>query len=105
LPPPKHGGGGDGSVMSAMCPDETDGGTEGGGADGGATDVAATEGAGGDDGGSVCDGGGSSIDAVITPMACAANGPNPNAIDRYSQGYTQDPNNLSRVQMTLLSMS
>ena len=50
-------------------------------------------------------GGGGDVNSVVTPVACAGTGPNPNAIDKYSQGYTQDPNILSQVQMKLASLS
>ena len=35
---------------------------------------------------------GNNINNLVTPVSCAGVGPNPNAIDKYSQGYTQDPN-------------
>jgi beta-glucosidase len=45
------------------------------------------------------------VNHVVTPMACAGTGPNPNAIDKYSQGYTQSSDILSEVQMALAQMS
>jgi beta-glucosidase len=92
LAPPRSRGDGGPSGMSALCSDETDGGIDAGGDD----DA-------GDDGGAP--GGGNNIDNVVTPMACAGVGSNPNAIDRYSQGYTQDPEVVSRVATALQSMS
>jgi beta-glucosidase len=45
------------------------------------------------------------ITNVVTPVSCAGVGPNPNAIDRYSQGYTPDPVVVAQVQATIASMS
>jgi len=48
---------------------------------------------------------GNNVDNIVTPISCASNGANPNAIDKYSQGYTQDPKILAQVQSTISSMS
>jgi hypothetical protein len=45
------------------------------------------------------------IDNVVTPVSCVGTGANPNAIDKYSQGYTQDKGLVSQVQSTISSMS
>jgi beta-glucosidase len=95
LPPPQRRGDGGLSGMSLLCSEENDGGVQEGVKDGGDDGP-------GDDGETD---GGDNITNIVTPVACAGTGPNPNAIDKYSQGYTQDPNILSRVQMTLASMS
>jgi beta-glucosidase len=89
LAPPKYiarsGTGG----MPAMCSDETDAGVDAG-----------------DDGGNDDDGGtDAGAGVVITPVACAGTGPNPNAIDRYSQGYTPSQDILDRVQATVSTMT
>ena len=80
---PKVTGGG-GASGSALCGDDTDAGVD-------------APSAGGDD-----DAGAGS---VITPVACAGVGPNPNAIDRYSQGYTASQDVLDRVHSTVSAMS
>ncbi len=90
LPAPTSTGGGP-SGMGALCNDTDDGGIDAAADDGGADDGSA--------------GGGGDVNSVVTPVACAGTGPNPNAIDKYSQGYTQDPNILSQVQMKLASLS
>lgn len=84
LDPPKHNSN-TGGTTGNVCEDEDP--------DGG-VDAGDDEPDGGDD-----------IDRVVTPVACAGSGPNPNAIDRYSQGYTQDPAVLAKVQATLSSIS
>ena len=56
-------------------------------------------------GGDDNDGGPSGAGIVITPVACAGTGPNPNAIDRYSQGYTPSQDILDRVQPTVSTMT
>ena len=81
LPAPASTGGGL-SGVGALCNDTDDGGIDAD--DGGADDGSA--------------GGGGDVNSVVTPVACAGTGPNPNAIDKYSQGYTQDPNILSQVR-------
>ena len=89
LAPPKytpHGGTGG---MNAMCSDETDGGVD-------ALDDSGDDNDGGTDAGA---------GVVITPVACAGTGPNPNAIDRYSQGYTPSQDILDRVQATVSTMT
>jgi beta-glucosidase len=91
LPAPTSTSGGGPSGMVALCNDTDDGGIDAAADDGGA-----------DDGGA---GGGGDVHSVVTPVACAGTGPNPNAIDKYSQGYTPDPNILSQVQMKLASLS
>jgi beta-glucosidase len=87
LPLPKVTGGDGSSGMMAMCTDEADAGADAGTDSGG--DDASADGAG----------------AVITPVACAGTGPNPNAIDRYSQGYTASQDVLDRVHSTVSAMS
>ncbi len=87
LAPPKSSGGGGSSGMSALCSEESDAGA--GASDSGGGDDASGDGAG----------------SVITPVSCAGIGPNPNAIDRYSQGYTPSPDILARVQSTIAAMS
>jgi beta-glucosidase len=92
LPPPKHnsnaggGPGGAGELCSAG-EGQNDGGTDAG-PEGGAEGGSATN-----------------VDNIVTPVACAGSGPNPNAIDRYSQGYTPDPAVLSQVQSAISTMS
>ncbi len=90
LAPPIQIAGGGGSNGSVQCIDDSDVGRDAGGLQGsgdGAVDA------------------GSNIDNVVTPVACAGNGPSPNAIDNYSQGYTQSQDVLDRVHSTLASMS
>ena len=71
-----------------MCSDETDAGAD-----------VATDGGDGDDASA------DSTSNVITPVSCTGTGPNPNAIDRYSQGYTASQDILDRVQTTVSAMS
>jgi len=85
---PKITGGGGAPGSTAMCTDEADAGAGSDSATGGGDD-ASTDGAG----------------SVITPVACAGTGPNPNAIDRYSQGYTPSQDVLDRVHATVSAMS
>src|SRR5438270_5281259 len=73
-----------------MCTDQSDGGAAPSSSGGG--DDASTE---------VTDG----AATMITPIACAGTGPNPNAIDRYSQGYTQSQDILDRVRSTTSAMT
>ena len=55
---------------------------------------------------SSADGGGeNNIDNVVTPISCVGTGANPNAIDKYSQGYTQDKGLLTQVESLRSSMS
>jgi beta-glucosidase len=68
--------------------------------------------AGNDDAGGVdvdvdagADGGGNDINNIVTPVSCAGSGANPNAIDKYSQGYTPDPAVLSQVQSAISTLS
>jgi len=84
LPAPK-GLSGDGSAMTGACPivASADGGVDG------VSTVMAT----GD------------IENVVTPVSCAAVGTNPNAIDKYSQGYVQADDVNMQVQNTLNSMT
>jgi beta-glucosidase len=93
LPPPKgrsNAGGASGNTDD-LC--STDNSGDDGGVDGGP------------DGGR--DGGGNDVDNIVTPVSCAGSGtsPNPNAIDKYSQGYTADPAVLSQVQSSIATMS
>jgi len=85
LPPPLHNAGGGGSGMTEMCLDDSDAGADAG-----------VDSPSGDDGGA---------GNAVTPVACAGTGPNPNAIDRYSQGYSPSPDVLSRVQSTIAAAS
>jgi beta-glucosidase len=83
LPAPK-GLSGDGSVnLMGACPAVPDGGVDG------ASSLIVT----GD------------IENVVTPVACAAVGTNPNAIDKYSQGYTPTADLTAQVQQTLNTMN
>jgi beta-glucosidase len=91
LPSPKNNlntGGASGS--NDICNEDQDGGAMDAGLDG--------------DGGGDADGG-NDIDNVVTPVSCAGSGANPNAIDKYSQGYTSDPAVLSQVQAAISTMS
>src|SRR2546423_1881191 len=85
LAPPKYTARGGTGGMAAMCSDETDAGVD-----------AMDDGGNDDDGGTDAGAG-----VVITPVACAGTGPNPNAIDRYSQGYTPSQDILDRVHATV----
>src|SRR3954453_6652551 len=78
--------GGGGASGSETCVDDTGG--PDGGADAGSTVIVTND-----------------ITNVVTPVSCAGVGPNPNAIDRYSQGYTPDPVVVAQVQATIASMS
>ncbi len=42
---------------------------------------------------------------VVTPMSCAGTGANPNAIDRYTQGYTPSADVIQQVAKAVSSMS
>ncbi len=42
---------------------------------------------------------------IVTPMSCAGTGANPNAIDRYTQGYTPSPDVTQQVAKAISSMS
>ena len=42
---------------------------------------------------------------VVTPMSCAGTGANPNAIDRYTQGYTPSADVTQQVAKAVSSMS
>jgi beta-glucosidase len=116
LPPPNtQSGGGGSSGMNDTCEGEGMGGMGGGGAGtagGGMSGGGGVSGGGGANAGGMSGGGGSSaasagndIDTMIVPVACAGSGPNPNAIDKYSQGYAQDPAVLNRVQTVLTTMT
>jgi len=48
---------------------------------------------------------GSNANTIVTPVSCAGVGPRPNAIDKYSQGYTQDPEVLKKVDTTMATLS
>src|SRR4051794_13685810 len=89
LAPPKYTPRGGTGGMSAMCSDEIDGGVD-------AMDDSGDDNDGGTDAG---------VGVVITPVACAGTGPNPNAIDRYSQGYTPPQDILDRVHATVSTMT
>jgi beta-glucosidase len=87
-----------GSLSGGICLDDVDGGTP----MMGSTDGGTSDDGGGDDGGPDA---GSNIDYVVTPVSCQGSGTgNPNAIDKYSQGYTADPANLKRVDDTIKIM-
>ena len=84
LPGPQ-GSGGDGSTGVQTCADD-----DGGVPDGGGSTVIAT----GD------------VENEITPVACAGTGANPNAIDKYTQGYSfADPMITSQVEATMKSIT
>ncbi|HVZ89244.1 MAG TPA: glycoside hydrolase family 3 N-terminal domain-containing protein [Polyangia bacterium] len=92
LPPPKgFGSPPDGGIGVGACPAVNTAGPDGG-ADGGPTTGTGVTVSG-------------DVTNVVTPVACAAVGANPNAIDKYSQGYKQDPGVLMQVQTTLTTMS
>ncbi|HVY38815.1 MAG TPA: glycoside hydrolase family 3 N-terminal domain-containing protein [Polyangia bacterium] len=86
--PTPHGlvGTGDGGILTGQCPA-----------------VAAASDAGVDSGTGV------KVSAdpttVVTPMSCAGTGTNPNAIDRYTQGYSVSADVTQQVAKTISSMS